>query len=269
MRSFRAKSWFIFLAAAPLLAACFTAYSQNVSHHWGFSTLHNRYTFTINFGRLWIHCSPPAKHAPAEAQAWEELKRLRNDDLDLTVVNINGAFFAVPRFRPGSVGSELQQLQGTSDQPFLRALDSPNKFVAAEVLLDARSGPPGGALIIDSPTGLPLLNFRHPVHKGGWPNGSSRDIPLSEMTIVVGNLDKYRNFWHEKLDRTILLLNLWWIVAITVSPVLAVTARHLQRVRRSRAGRCIRCGYDLRASTGVCPECGSPIPKNASAPSTV
>ena len=35
----------------------------------------------------------------------------------------------------------------------------------------------------------------------------------------------------------------------------AVAAR--RRRRRNRRGLCPRCGYDLRASTGVCPECGA------------
>ncbi len=29
-----------------------------------------------------------------------------------------------------------------------------------------------------------------------------------------------------------------------------------KRARRRRKGMCVRCGYDLRGSTGVCPECG-------------
>jgi hypothetical protein len=37
---------------------------------------------------------------------------------------------------------------------------------------------------------------------------------------------------------------------------LAVLHR-LRRRRLARAGRCIRCGYDLRASPGRCPECGA------------
>ena len=59
----------------------------------------------------------------------------------------------------------------------------------------------------------------------------------------------------------------WLIVPATgVPPVLylrrLVTWRRRSRVRR---GLCGRCGYDLRASTGRCPECGEAIPERAAA----
>lgn len=34
--------------------------------------------------------------------------------------------------------------------------------------------------------------------------------------------------------------------------------KRAQAVRRRSPNRCVRCGYDLRASAGLCPECGSP-----------
>ena len=37
-----------------------------------------------------------------------------------------------------------------------------------------------------------------------------------------------------------------------------------KQARRRRSGQCVACGYDLRASTEHCPECGTPIPKAAS-----
>ena len=50
----------------------------------------------------------------------------------------------------------------------------------------------------------------------------------------------------------------WAIVVIfAIFPALVV---HSRMRSRARLGLCGKCGYDLRASTERCPECGTPIP---------
>jgi hypothetical protein len=39
-------------------------------------------------------------------------------------------------------------------------------------------------------------------------------------------------------------------------PVIVRLRRHRRRMRRLRNNQCVACGYDLRASSGRCPECG-------------
>jgi hypothetical protein len=65
-----------------------------------------------------------------------------------------------------------------------------------------------------------------------------------------------------------------WLVALTTAllPIYWVVLYRgkWRREARLRAGCCISCGYDLTANTsGICPECGTPIGSNsgpASAP---
>lgn len=56
-----------------------------------------------------------------------------------------------------------------------------------------------------------------------------------------------------------------WIPAV----ILCVTCILLAPWRSGdvRAGRCKKCGYDVRENTsGICPECGTPIPQDAREP---
>ena len=57
--------------------------------------------------------------------------------------------------------------------------------------------------------------------------------------------------------RTLLLAT----VPIPLLWALMTGARITRRRARRRAGRCSGCGYDLRASSGRCPECGQPAPR--------
>jgi hypothetical protein len=74
-------------------------------------------------------------------------------------------------------------------------------------------------------------------------------------------LPKLREQWHRRLDVARGSVPLWSVTAATaVLPLVWITmfVRHrLVRQSRRQSGRCLVCGYDLRASRGRCPECGT------------
>jgi hypothetical protein len=55
----------------------------------------------------------------------------------------------------------------------------------------------------------------------------------------------------------------WFLMACTAA-MLVLSWRRWRRARRA-SGLCANCGYDLRASRGRCPECGTPISGEAGA----
>jgi hypothetical protein len=73
-------------------------------------------------------------------------------------------------------------------------------------------------------------------------------------------------------DSTVTIRAYWlpyWLLAVVTSLVPLRWALVLAiRARRRRRGLCARCGYDVRVSAGLCPECGSPLPLRATRPTT-
>lgn len=63
--------------------------------------------------------------------------------------------------------------------------------------------------------------------------------------------------WHPANTSRIVVVPYW---AIVVASTLLPTMGLVLWRRRNCVGLCSRCGYDLRASTGRCPECGTPQP---------
>jgi len=52
----------------------------------------------------------------------------------------------------------------------------------------------------------------------------------------------------------------WWVPVVLLAAMPVVRGvrfvRRRRRDRRVRMGLCLHCGYDLRGSPGICPECG-------------
>ena len=75
-------------------------------------------------------------------------------------------------------------------------------------------------------------------------------------TATVGTKPE-RQIMRYTLDYAVLAVPYWALLLATgLAPSFWLRGR-LRRRRRIIGGRCVRCGYDLRATPGRCPECGA------------
>ena len=63
--------------------------------------------------------------------------------------------------------------------------------------------------------------------------------------------------WYTQFRIRALLLPYWFLILVSAPLVIVSARRSLVRWRWKSSGRCTSCGYDLRFSSGVCPECGA------------
>lgn len=115
---------------------------------------------------------------------------------------------------------------------------------------------------------------------GRWTKVSwhAQHSPATVAKSIVGNLSGRGGFsWENNMTAYQWTLNVhvisspYWavIAALGLLPVVMVLPwlTWSRRVKREAGGLCVKCGYDLRASQGRCPECGTPFATRA-APSS-
>lgn len=110
-----------------------------------------------------------------------------------------------------------------------------------------------------------------------WPPGAPPRRTLRNYGFVATHTDRlvYRDEIHTylyspgvaatRIVERITLVNLRNIfLLLLIVPLIhaGIWYRHRrrERLKLDGIGRCGKCGYDLRATTGACPECGAPPP---------
>jgi hypothetical protein len=272
-------------AAAVSLLLCVTAavlWFESYRFHGrvGFSTSDARYTFHSHQGHL-IFTRPPDA-GPQTPLAWQMAGSIKNDDVVLTGVTHpnrgvpHWVYLVRIHWKPESGTHKMLKVfdfrtgMTSPARPLLKALEDPDRAAAAHVLLRfikqgylrSPSERNGDWITVMEDEGLPV-RFRWSELKEERERSQILVAPAKADPSAWRNL---RDLWHDRLDVQVFSISNAWLVVITaICPVIWIIRFSLKRCGHGR-GRCVSCGYNLTGNTsGVCPECGTTVPRKAEA----
>jgi hypothetical protein len=120
---------------------------------------------------------------------------------------------------------------------------------------------PGGLKFSTWPTPVEPGGFKFASYEYGVRNayGAWMNRPLVSWSKLGFDLRPLQFSNQTKPDRGAfeLFIPFWFLTAAFLVLPLSLFVRLARGRRRERENRCARCGYDLRASPGRCPECGT------------
>jgi hypothetical protein len=255
-------------------------------------TGHGRWlTFRSEAGRLSVAVGPPpasSKHAGDELR--DLASAIRNDDylwraswglhprtrdwklvtVSPTVVTYDGPLQGFSRYFARSP-SGRSLLKGEARAPLVAALDDPQRFVAAHLMLTSYVRDAGhgvshevrGDVILCNFEGLQveLVGKERPT---GPPSIEGRDVdyaPPTSVRIDPAQRWSLRDHWRALLEVERFSVRYAWVAPFTLILPAIYGRAAIRRRRRLRRGLCPGCGYDLRATPpgAACPECGRAV----------
>ncbi|MEX2212548.1 MAG: hypothetical protein WD768_00375 [Phycisphaeraceae bacterium] len=89
---------------------------------------------------------------------------------------------------------------------------------------------------------------------------NSMEVDLQPQTVRLPGILLYRFTSGGPMSLTGWMITIhfgWLIPLFSLLPTYWLLNRHKEPRRRAKLGLCLACGYDLRGSVGVCPECGA------------
>ncbi|HEY2588141.1 MAG TPA: zinc ribbon domain-containing protein [Tepidisphaeraceae bacterium] len=119
---------------------------------------------------------------------------------------------------------------------------------------------PDGSIHYAKPQPDDLRGLRLTTEQTNVPLLTADDTPLERLGFLHLRKREGRSEGYSDIDFVFVPV---WLLSAGLGLMPATAAVALFRRSRQADGHCSACGYDLRASTDRCPECGAPVPAMA------